>query len=409
MNLSDWWGRLNMNIFLTIFKKELIDTLRDRRTIIAMIIIPLLIFPVIIGITSKVQKSVTKKAEEKTLRIAVISNDSATDYLIKTITKMDDFKFIENVPEDSVRSFVQNDSLDGAFVFSKTFDKRVASLRAGRIKFYFKSSEGDNIEKNRMKDLVNEFEESLLSTRFEKLNLDEAVGTAVNLVEVDITSKKERIGKAIGGFLPYIFVIFCFIGSLYPAIDLAAGEKERGTLETLLTAPVNRFVILLGKFGVVVLAGVGSALVSIIGLYFGIRQVGEIPPEIVEVILGILEPQSILLLISLLLPLTMFFAGIMLSLSMFAKTFKEAQSILTPINFLVIIPVAIGLIPGITLDPKTALIPVLNVSLATKEIVAGTIDFGLLMEVYVSLAVLAGLSLFLASRIFLRETVIFRG
>jgi len=398
-----------MNIFLTIFKKELIDTLRDRRTIIAMIIIPLLIFPVLIGITSKIQKSVTKKAEEKTLRIAVISNDGATEKLIEIITKLDDFKLIENVPEDSVRSFVQNDSLDGAFVFSKTFDKRVESLRAGRIKFYFKSTEGDNIEKNRMKDLVNEFEESLLSTRFEKLNLDEAVGTAVNLVEVDITSKKERIGKAIGGFLPYIFVIFCFIGSLYPAIDLAAGEKERGTIETLLTAPVNRFVILLGKFGVVVLAGVGSALVSIIGLYFGIRQAGEIPPEIVEVILGILEPQSILLLISLLLPLTMFFAGIMLSLSMFAKTFKEAQSILTPMNFLVIVPVAIGLIPGITLDPKTALIPVLNVSLATKEIVAGTIDFALLIEVYVSLAVLAGLSLFLASRLFLRETVIFRG
>ncbi len=398
-----------MNIFFTIFKKELIDTLRDRRTIIAMIIIPLLIFPVLIGITSKIQKSVTKKAEEKTLRIAVISNDGATEKLIEIITKLDDFKLIENVPEDSVRSFVQNDSLDGAFVFSKTFDKRVESLRAGRIKFYFKSTEGDNIEKNRMKDLVNEIEESLLSTRFEKLNLDEAVGTAVNLVEVDITSKKERIGKAIGGFLPYIFVIFCFIGSLYPAIDLAAGEKERGTIETLLTAPVNRFVILLGKFGVVVLAGVGSALVSIIGLYFGIRQAGEIPPEIVEVILGILEPQSILLLISLLLPLTMFFAGIMLSLSMFAKTFKEAQSILTPMNFLVIVPVAIGLIPGITLDPKTALIPVLNVSLATKEIVAGTIDFGLLMEVYVSLAVLAGLSLFLASRLFLRETVIFRG
>jgi len=399
-----------MNIFLTIFKKELIDTLRDRRTIIFMIIIPLLLFPVLFGIISKIQKSVTKKAEEKTLRIAVISNDSATDKLIEIITKMEDFKLIENVPEDSVRSFVQNDSLDGAFVFSKTFDKRVASLRAGRVKFYFKSTEGDNIEKNRMKDLVNEYEESLLSARFEKLNLDEAVGTAVNLVEVDITSKKERIGKAIGAFLPYIFVIFCFIGSLYPAIDLAAGEKERGTIETLLTAPVNRFVILLGKFGVVVLAGVGSALIAIIGLFFGIRNmVGEFPPEIVEVISGILELKSIVLLLSLLLPLTMFFAGIMLSLSIFAKSFKEAQSILTPMNILVIVPVAIGLIPGINLDPKTALIPVLNVSLATKEIVAGTIDFGLLIEVYASLAVLAGLSLFLASRIFLRESVIFRG
>ncbi|MCH6559336.1 ABC transporter permease subunit, partial [candidate division KSB1 bacterium] len=66
-----------MHIFLTIFKKELIDTLRDRRTIIFMIIIPLLLFPVLFGIISKIQKSVTKKAEEKTLRIAVISNDSA--------------------------------------------------------------------------------------------------------------------------------------------------------------------------------------------------------------------------------------------------------------------------------------------------------------------------------------------
>ena len=105
----------------------------------------------------------------------------------------------------------------------------------------------------------------------------------------------------------------------------------------------------------------------------------------------------------------MFFAGVLLSLSMFAKTFKEAQSIITPFNFVIILPVLIGLIPGVTLDPKTALIPILNVSLATKEIVAGTIDFWLLIEVYASLAVLAGLSLFLSSRIFLRETVIFRG
>ncbi|MFQ5630181.1 MAG: ABC transporter permease subunit [bacterium] len=386
-----------MYSFLTIFKKELIDTLRDRRTIIAMIIIPLALFPVIFGIWTNIQKSMVKKAKEKTLKVAVISNDSETQ------------KLIDIIMQNSVRSFVQNDSLDGAFVFSKTFDKRVEKLRAGRIKFYFKSTEGDDIEKDRMKDLVNEFEKSLLSIRFEKLDLDETIGTAVNLVEVDITSKKERIGKAIGAFLPYIFVIFCFMGSMYPAIDLAAGEKERGTIETLLTAPVNRFVILLGKFGVVVLTGVGSALVSIIGLYLGIRQAGEIPPEIIDVILGILELKSIVLLLSLLLPLTMFFAGALLSLSMFAKTFKEAQSIITPFNFVIILPVLIGLIPGITLNTTTALIPILNVSLATKAIIAGTIKMGLLAEVYVSLALLAGLSLFAASKIFLRETVIFRG
>lgn len=398
-----------MNAFLTIFKKELTDTLRDRRTIIAMIIIPLSLFPVIFGIWTTIQKSMVKKAKEKTLQVAVISNDSETQKLIEIIIQKENFKLIENVPEDSVRSFVQNDSLDGVFVFSKTFDKRVENLRAGRIKFYFKSSEGDNIEKDRMKDLVDKFEDSLLSARFEKLDLDKAISTAVKLVEVDITSKKERIGKAIGAILPYIFVIFCFMGSMYPAIDLAAGEKERGTIETLLTAPVSRFVILLGKFGVVVLTGISSALVSLVGLYLVVLQFGEIPPEIIDVISGIFEIKSIILLLSLLLPLTMFFAGVLLSLSMFAKSFKEAQSIITPFNFVIILPVLIGLIPGVTLDPKTALIPILNVSLATKEIVAGTIDFWLLIEVYASLAVLAGLSLFLSSRIFLRETVIFRG
>ena len=228
-------------------------------------------------------------------------------------------------------------------------------------------------------------------------------------MEVDIATTQEKFGKAIGGFLPYIFVIFCFIGIMYPAIDLAAGEKERGTLETLLTTPVGRFEILLGKFGVVVLTGIGSALISIVGLYIGIRQAGDIPPEIMEVILSVLKPETIGMLISLLLPLTMFFAGLLLSLSMFAKTFKEAQSIITPANFLVIIPVAIGLIPGIELNTTTAFIPVLNVSLATKGIISGTINYALLAEVYASLIILAGLSLFVSSKLFMRESVIFRG
>lgn len=393
------------NLF-TIFKKELIDTLRDRRTIIAMVILPLLLFPVLFGVISKIEKSTAQKAKDKKLRVVVISETDVSEFR-EILIDHDDLRLIEDVPEDSIKSFIRGDSLDGAFVFSRSFNRRVEDLKAGRIKFYFKSTER-NIEKNRLKDLVEEYEKRLLEARFAGLNLDEDIVKTVNLVEVDITTTQERFGKAIGGFLPYIFVIFCFVGSMYPAIDLGAGEKERGTLETLLTAPVRRIEILLGKFGVVVLTGVCSALIAILGLYIGIRQVGEIPPEIMAVISGLLTAKSILLLVSLLLPLTVFFAGVLLTLSIFAKTFKEAQSIITPFNIIIIVPVAIGLIPGITLDTTTALIPILNVSLATKEIISGTIQYGLLLEVYASLIVLAGISLFISSRIFLRESVIFR-
>lgn len=396
-----------MSGLFTIFKKELIDTLRDRRTIIAMVVVPLLIFPVIITITTKISISQAQKAQAKELRVAMIGNVDAR--FKELAAAREDLRLMESVPKDSVRSFLQSDSLDAAFVFTEDFDQQLQNLRAGEIKFYFKSTDDENIARRRLQAIVDQFEDQLLSERFRRLNIDKSAIDAVQLTEIDIASMKEKLGKTIGGFLPYIFVIFCFLGSMYPAIDLAAGEKERGTIETLLTAPVSGIEILLGKFGVVVLTGIGSALVSILGLYIGIRQAGEIPPEILEVILGILELKSILLLLSLLLPLTIFFAGLLLTLSIFAKTFKEAQSIITPVNIIVILPVAIGLIPGITLNTTTALIPILNVSLATKEIIAGTIKTGLLIEVYLSLLVLAGLSMFVSSRLFLRESVIFRG
>jgi sodium transport system permease protein len=404
--LSDMWRERDMSAFFTIFKKELIDTLRDRRTIIAMVVVPLLIFPLIIGVTTKISVSQSQKAQAKTLRVALIGNVDAR--FRENLSAREDIQIVDDVSEDSVRSFIQSERLDAAFVFAENFDAQQNKMQAGEIRFYFKSTDDDDIAKRRLLEFTGDFEEQLLNERLHQLQLDESVVDAVALMEIDIASMKEKLGKTIGGFLPYIFVIFCFIGAMYPAIDLGAGEKERGTIETLLTAPVSGIEILLGKFGVVVLTGIGSALVSIVGLYIGIRQAGEIPPEILEVILGILEFKSIVMLVSLLLPLTIFFAGILLTLSIFAKTFKEAQSIITPVNIIVILPVAIGLIPGITLNTTTAMIPILNVSLATKEIIAGTIQTGLLIEVYLSLVVLAGLSLFVSSKLFLRESVIFR-
>ena len=122
-----------------------------------------------------------------------------------------------------------------------------------------------------------------------------------------------------------------------------------------------------------------------------------------------IDIKSTALVFSLLIPLCIFFAAILLSISIFAHSFKEAQSIMTPLNILVIFPVFIGLFPGIELDRLTALIPILNVSLATKEIISETIQPGLLLEVHLSLFILAALGLFFCTKNFQRETTIFRG
>jgi sodium transport system permease protein len=396
-----------MKTVATVFKKELIDTIRDRRTIMFMIVIPMLLFPVLFKIMFSVQEKQMKEAEAKILDVACIDRGNAAR-LVAILETRDDLTIVREVPVDSITAFIEQERLDGVFVVDDEFDEDIADLEPGRIDLYFKSTDERRIIRNRLTDIVDEYEDEILEARFEQLDLDDDVVQGVDLKQHNVASMKEQFGKQVGGFLPYIFILFCFMGAMYPAIDLGAGEKERGTMETLLTAPVNRFHILLGKFGVIVLTGFASAVVSMVGLYVGLRQSKELPPEIFDTIVKILGADTILTIFSLLLPLTVFFAGVLLSVSLSARSFKEAQSLITPLNIAVIVPAAIGMVPGISMNFKTALIPVLNVSLATKEIIAGTMTTANLVVVYVSLAAYAILSLWGSALWFKRESTIFR-
>jgi sodium transport system permease protein len=396
-----------MKTISTVFKKELLDALRDRRTIVFMIVIPLLLFPVLFRVMMSVEKSQADKERAKKLRVALIDRGNAAPF-VATMRARGDVRIEPGVDADSVAALIRADSLDGAFVFAPTFDQDVAEMRPARVDFFYKSTDDRAIVQDRLRKPLEEYERTLVSQRFSRLELDSTITDAVDLRAENVASVEERVGRAVGGMLPYIFIIFCFMGAMYPAIDLGAGEKERGTMETLLTAPVNRFHILLGKFGVVVLSGLVSASVSILGLFIAIKQSNEIPATLMNVLVKMLGWDTIALVLSLLLPLTIFFAGILLSVSLTARSFKEAQSLISPLNIAVVIPAAIGLVPGIKMTFATALIPILNVSLATKEIIAGTMKTSHLAVVYASLIALALLSLYGAVWWFKRESTIFR-
>jgi sodium transport system permease protein len=397
-----------MKTITTIFKKELVDSIRDRRTLIAMIVVPILLYPFLISISSSMMISQARKAREKTLDVALISNGNAGALRAKLLER-DDLNVVEDMPLDEARELVRIDTLDAVIVVAPDFDERVAAFEAGGVTIYHKSTESSEIEVRRIRRIVVEFGGELREARFDRLDLDVSMIETVDISEENLASTKERIAEEVGGFLPYLIIIFCFMGSMYPAIDLAAGEKERGTLETLLTSPAGRLEILLGKFGVVVLTGIVTAAVSIFGMYLGIRMSSEIPQELLQVIMNMLEWDSIALMFTLLLPLTVFFAAFLLSISIFAKSFKEAQSVISPLFVVIIIPAFIGLMPGMTLNTTTALIPILNVSLATKAIIADTITPLILAEVYLSLIALALVSLWACAWFFGRESTIFRG
>lgn len=407
-----------MNLTWIILKKELKDITRDRRTIITMIIVPLLLFPILTTVATKIISSQTKKNQTKTLTVGFISQDTNTE-LRDLLREREDITLIETLSETEIDTLIKSDSLDAVIQQSENFTEQINNLQAGDIHLYFKSSKDLNTTRNRLTDILKEYENIVLDTRFQNLNLDRSVTQGIKTHRHDIATNQEKFGKAIGGLIPYFFILFCFTGCMYPAIDLGAGEKERGTIETLLTSPVGHVQILLGKIGVIVLSGLISASVAFLGLIFAAVSHPDIAERLfsnMSANITVTHISAILLLLAvpilsiclLLLPLVIFFGSVLMSISVFAKSFKEAQSQMSPLTIVIILPIFIGILPGIELNAFTAFIPVLNVSLATKDIISGTISYWLLAEVYGSLILLSIISLIFCVNWFKREDVIFR-
>ena len=393
--------------FLTIAKKEVIDIFRDRRTIIMMVVVPLFLIPVLLGTVFKITKSMAEKASEKQLKVQIYGQEYAPD-LYQAFADMNKVIILDQIPTDSIQSYIQQEFLDVAIHVDSDYKVNIAKNGQAKIRIQFKGTDSFGITKDRINGVLKKFENQIVSERMDRLNLKPEVVRAYNINYEDVASRQEKFGKIAGGWFPYVFIIFGFMGAMYPALDLGAGEKERGTLETILSSPASRLDIVLGKFLVVLLAAFLTAFLALGGMAVGIQRIPDIPPEVLIVINEVLNPKTIGLIMTLVLPVAAFFSAMLLGLSIYAKSFKEAQSIVAPLNIVIIFPAVIGTLPGMELNAITSLIPVLNVSLASKDIIAGVINPLYMAEVYMSLFGFAGLAIFWCVKMFNWEKTIFR-
>ena len=203
-------------------------------------------------------------------------------------------------------------------------------------------------------------------------------------VEAQNIAPPSRVGAAMfGGMIPYMIIIFCFTGAMYPAMDLTAGEKERGTMETILSSPVSRTDLVMGKFLTVVTASVVTAMISILSLGFTFAQSkGRMLGAGASGTKISIDPAAVGAVLVLLLPIAVLFASVLLAVALFAKSYREAQTYVSPMIFLVIAPAIVGTLPGVELNWKTALVPILNTCLVSKEILAGNHPWGLMAAVF---------------------------
>lgn len=396
-----------MKTIWAVFKKEGLDTIRDRRAIISMIVIPMFIFPVIFGGLGFFAIKEVRKAQNKQVMIGLVK-PVPENAVVSALRKTEGFTVTDLEADVDPFDQVENTKIDAVIVFESDFAEALDGSGAGKMTLHYRSTGNGGIMRDRIMSVVNDYRQEVRESRIQSLGYSMDFINPVDVSFEDTATQQEQIGEAVGGFIPYIFIILCFTGAMYPAIDLGAGEKERGTLETLLTSSAPLTHILMGKLLLIICSGLFAAGLSLTSIGFAMLSMGSMIGEFASTIGPMLQPLNIILFFSLLLPLTILFASSLLTLSFFAKSFKEAQSIISPMVAVIIFPLVFGMMPWVKLSYVTALIPILNISLASKAIFSGNVPWGPVVVVYVSLISFAAIGFVACTKLVGRESILFR-
>ncbi|APE05069.1 MAG: ABC transporter permease [Alteromonas sp.] len=399
-----------------IFKKEFKELLRDKKTIIFMILLPLLLFPAIFGVGIFFMSNAAEKAENEILKYAIVGEAYAPDIVESFAEASEKFELVSVdgafESESDYAKFIKNETLDFVLVIPDTFDADILASGQHKIGLYLNDA-GLNKVYGRVAEIIDVYMDEFQLAAFTELGLNEAQQEAllkpISIEKQNVADDREVWGERIGGFLPYFIFILCLQGAMAPAADLGAGEKERGTLETLLISPMDRYKLVLGKFFTVSAAGIITALITVSSMaIWGIVLSQGMAIEFVVEVMSMIGIVDFVLIFLMLVPVVAVFAAILLSLSIYARSFKEAQSYMGSLIMVVIFPVLIAMMPGVELKGAWVWVPLTNVALAMKELFKGTMDYFALFGIFTSTAVIAiGLIMF-CIHWFNKEKVLFR-
>jgi len=395
-----------------VYRKELTEALRDRRTLISTILVPLLLFPILSVGFGALAIELVGKAKEETPKVMILGGlDSPA--IIEGIKKLEKIEVIPTA--DNWKDQIINKEIRAAVEIPSGFQGDVAAQKTSAVRIYnYQGEMKSEFASDKIDKYLKSYLDTIVKQRLAAKNLAESVLKPFEIKQENVAPPEKVSGAAFGGIIGYMVILLCMTGGMYPAMDLTAGEKERGTMETILSSPISRMHLVLGKFFLVLTAALATAALSVLsmGISFNVlskytTKGGTPDPDAAALVLH-LGLKTVLSVFIMALPIAVLFSAALMTIALFAKTYKEAQSYLTPMTFVVIIPAVAAMLPGVELTSRLALIPILNVSLLCKELVTDTYHWNFIAIIFLSTCVYAAVALFLAVKMFQRESVLFR-
>jgi sodium transport system permease protein len=379
--------RINLADVLLVAAKELRETLRDRRTLVVMVMFPLVVYPLVSLLMAQVMASHTARGEAHRSRVAILGPADATEPVRARLGAEPNIYELVDPPASAAdaTAAVESGRLDAAV--------EVGRPEAGRtrVRVYWDEARDESRQAH---DRLGATLGGVLAP---------GCGPLFALEDKGIAPRARVGGYVLSKLLPLIVVVMIMLGAFYPAIDITAGERERGTLETILSAPVSRFDLMAGKVIAVATLSAVTGLLNMASMSLtmieGVRLVGATTP----VAIPWTRAASTLIVV---IPAAFLFASVMVAIGAMARSFKEAQTLLTPVYFLCFTPSLVAGLGDWELGGITAVAPGINVTLLARDLVLGNATVGLTLLVVASTLACGALALSLAARLYDSERLL---
>lgn len=386
-----------------IFRKEMLETLRDRRTLLLMVVVPVLLYPLLlIGMTTLATRQVEKlHAEELAVAIgpgvpaALTERLSAARLQLRT-----------GLLEKEIRGPLTRREIVAAIFAQQGCEEAMKRDQTCALDLYFDETNDRSLAVlQRIAEAANAWEQAELARRAEARALPATFHTPMRFEKKSVSTSAERAGNLAGRILPVLLISLILAGAYYPAVDMSAGEKERGTMQTLLCAPVTPLEIVGGKYLAVSVLALASGAINLLALGFAtaisvvqLAPLGGVGLTNAPILIAV-SPILYLAILALVTPVALLFSALALAVSAFAKSYREAQSYVAPIYMLAVLPAMVVSLPGVELQGGLVFVPILNLALLLRDMLVGRGLWAVLPVIGVNM-VLAVLALAFAARVY---------
>lgn len=399
-----WW---------IIVKKEFLDLFRDRKTWMTTVLIPVLLVPLLFYIMGNV---FTKSNEEASKDIPIAIED-ASGQVEKWVDSNPSFQIKSGITD--IEKAVKDGNVRLGVRVDPSFQGKVEKMQPVSITLLFDPSDNRSlISMGILQNHLNLLNQQLLGERLGKLGIQQQSLTPIEMKEVNLSSDEQMAGSFMSLIIPLLLLMAVATGGMPAAIDLVAGEKERGTLEALLTTPASSKAVLLAKLIVVSTMGCLSAIASLGAFAYtmntdAFQNFASAPGE-GENAGGALSfdfftGQNIFYILLIMVLLGIMFAGVQLALSTLAKGFKEASTYMSPLVIVAMIPAYLLMQTGAKeLETYHFVLPIVNVISIFKEFIYGIFNMGHIGMVIGSTLVYVAISVGIATFLFRKESFVFK-